>query len=232
MDIRQQSLHCFRDLPKTSGGGVLGRYLKQRRVDIGWFLGMPSESTLWPCPFQFLLYSARGLLRFGESRCLHVQGWSVQAEESVQFMARLHGRLGGDITHKTTRSEESMLSQLWSWRVLSSRIWRHIVRWKYKKFWEEFAYFPLIWHGPHRKRYVQQLFYCCVCIRCRGNAFNGRHRLMGGIYKVRRWDPFRCHNMHTKFRKEWFRHSKVDSGRYIDAQTARRSHRHNFIFWK
>jgi hypothetical protein len=29
----------------------------------------------------------------------------------------------------------------------------------------------LIWHGPHRKHRVQQLFYCWVCIRCRGNAF-------------------------------------------------------------
>jgi hypothetical protein len=27
----------------------------------------------------------------------------------------------------------------------------------------------LIWHGPHWKRSVQQSFYCCVCIRYRGN---------------------------------------------------------------
>jgi hypothetical protein len=25
-------------------------------------------------------------------------------------------------------------------------------------------------HGPHRKRRVQQFFYCCVCIRYRGNV--------------------------------------------------------------
>jgi hypothetical protein len=29
----------------------------------------------------------------------------------------------------------------------------------------------LIWHRPHRKWRVQQFFYCCVCIRCRGNIF-------------------------------------------------------------
>jgi hypothetical protein len=28
----------------------------------------------------------------------------------------------------------------------------------------------LIRHGPHRKRSVQQFFYCCVCIRYRGNV--------------------------------------------------------------
>jgi cytochrome c oxidase assembly factor CtaG len=40
-----------------------------------------------------------------------------------------------------------------------------------KKFWEELiAYFPLIRHGQHRKRCVQK-FYCCVCIRCRGNVY-------------------------------------------------------------
>jgi hypothetical protein len=41
-----------------------------------------------------------------------------------------------------------------------------------KKFWEELiAYFPLLRRGPHRKRRVQQFFYCCLCIRCRGNFF-------------------------------------------------------------
>jgi hypothetical protein len=41
-----------------------------------------------------------------------------------------------------------------------------------KKFWEEIiAYFPLIRHGPHWKRRVQQFFYCCVCICYRGNGY-------------------------------------------------------------
>jgi hypothetical protein len=69
------------------------------------------------------------------------------------------------------------------------------------KFWEELiACFPLIRRGPYRKRRVQQLFYCLVCIRYRGNVFtkplpiNSReihieaHRLMEGIYEVGRWD--------------------------------------------
>jgi hypothetical protein len=28
----------------------------------------------------------------------------------------------------------------------------------------------LIRHGPHRKRHVQQIFYCCVCVCYRGNV--------------------------------------------------------------
>jgi hypothetical protein len=36
---------------------------------------------------------------------------------------------------------------------------------KVKKFWEELiAYYPLIRHGPHRKRHIQQFFYCCECV--------------------------------------------------------------------
>jgi hypothetical protein len=68
-----------------------------------------------------------------------------------------------------------------------------------KKFCEELiAYFPLIQHG-------QQFFYCCVCIRCRGNDFtepfpsNGTgihtYKLMRGIYEVRRCDGLRCNDI-------------------------------------
>jgi hypothetical protein len=35
---------------------------------------------------------------------------------------------------------------------------------------------------------------------------------MGGIYEVRRQDWLRFHDIHTKFHKNWFRHSKVDMG--------------------
>jgi hypothetical protein len=31
--------------------------------------------------------------------------------------------------------------------------------------------------------------------------------LMGGIYDVRQWDGLRCHDTHTKFNKDWVRHS-------------------------
>lgn len=36
---------------------------------------------------------------------------------------------------------------------------------------ELISYFSFIGHGPHRKRRVQKWFYCCVCIRCYGEAF-------------------------------------------------------------
>jgi hypothetical protein len=44
---------------------------------------------------------------------------------------------------------------------------------------------------------------------------------MGGIYDVRRSDGLSCHDKHTKFHKDWFRHSKVQRGdtythRHID----------------
>jgi hypothetical protein len=82
---------------------------------------------------------------------------------------------------------------------------------------------PLIQHRPYRKWRAQQFFYCWVCIRCCGNLeplpSNVRggmniqtHRLMGGIYDVRRWDELRCRDIHTKFHKDLFRHSKVDRG--------------------
>jgi hypothetical protein len=42
---------------------------------------------------------------------------------------------------------------------------------KYKKFWEELIdYFPLILHRLHKKRRLQQSFYC-LCILCRLNVF-------------------------------------------------------------
>jgi hypothetical protein len=42
-----------------------------------------------------------------------------------------------------------------------------------KKFWKELiTYFPLIRHEPHTKRCTKQFFYCCICIRCRGNVFS------------------------------------------------------------
>jgi hypothetical protein len=41
-----------------------------------------------------------------------------------------------------------------------------------KKLWEELiTYFPSKQHGPHRKRHVQQFFYCFMCICYHGNVF-------------------------------------------------------------
>jgi hypothetical protein len=102
-------------------------------------------------------------------------------------------------------------------------LFRHLPGGTEDKFWEELiASFRMIRHGPHRKRRVQQFLYCCVCICCRGDVFtepspsNDRrihiqtHRLMGRIYEVRHWDWLRCRDIHSKFHKDWFRHSNVD----------------------
>jgi hypothetical protein len=73
-------------------------------------------------------------------------------------------------------------------------------------------------HGPHRKRHVKQLFYCCACIRCGGNVFTelfpsndrifteplprndrGTTQIDGrDLWSTPlRW--LRCHAIHTKF---------------------------------
>jgi hypothetical protein len=93
-----------------------------------------------------------------------------------------------------------------------------------------------LWYDTDRMERVQQ-FYVCACIRCRGDVFTEplpsndkriqmeTHRLMGGIYELRRWDGLRCRNIHTEFHKDWFKHSKVNSGGYTDTQTAMWSHK-------
>jgi hypothetical protein len=81
-------------------------------------------------------------------------------------------------------------------------------------------------------------------IRCRGNVFtkslpsNDRgihiqtHRLMGGIYEIRRWDGLRCHDIYTKFHKDWLRPSKVDMGGYMGIQEAWWSLKPTFTFFE
>jgi hypothetical protein len=55
----------------------------------------------------------------------------------------------------------------------------------------------------------------CLTNRCLATT-EGIHiqtqGLMGGICEVRRRDRIRCHDIHTKFQKDWFRHSKVYKG--------------------
>jgi hypothetical protein len=80
----------------------------------------------------------------------------------------------------------------------------------------------LIRHGPHWKRCVQQFFYCCVRVLYRGNIFTeplpsndrGIHIQTDrrDFFKLGRWDWLRCRDIHTKFHKDWFRHSKVNRG--------------------
>jgi hypothetical protein len=50
------------------------------------------------------------------------------------------------------------------------------------------------------------------CLTTIGGVYIQTYRLMGGIYEIRRWDGLRCHDINTKFHKDWFTHSKVDMG--------------------
>jgi hypothetical protein len=90
-------------------------------------------------------------------------------------------------------------------------------------FWEELiVYFPFIWNRPNRERCVQQFCCCCTCICCHSNGFTKllpssdrglymqTHRLMGGMCELCHWDDLRCHDIHTKFHKDWFSHSEVN----------------------
>jgi hypothetical protein len=44
---------------------------------------------------------------------------------------------------------------------------------------------------------------------------------MGGIYEICRGDGLRCHDIHTRINKDWFRHLKIDSGEYTNKQAQR-----------
>jgi hypothetical protein len=60
-----------------------------------------------------------------------------------------------------------------------------------------------------------------VCTEA-GTVLRTVDRLMGGIYIVNRLDGLRYHNIQirSKFRKDLFRHSKVDGGRiYTDTRS-------------
>jgi hypothetical protein len=39
------------------------------------------------------------------------------------------------------------------------------------------------------------------------------------IYELCRWDGVSCHDIHTKFHKDWFSHSKVNRGKHIQTDT-------------
>jgi hypothetical protein len=55
---------------------------------------------------------------------------------------------------------------------------------------------------------------------------------IGDIYEVHRSDGTRCHDIHTKFHKDWFRNSKVDMGGFTDTQTACWPHKPILLFLK
>jgi hypothetical protein len=79
--------------------------------------------------------------------------------------------------------------EVW-WRWLSKRyrfkVWILIN----KNVWEDLiAYFHFIRHEPHRKQRLQQFFFCCVCIRSRGNILWNHHlAMMEGINKQTQTD--------------------------------------------
>jgi hypothetical protein len=52
--------------------------------------------------------------------------------------------------------------------------------------------------------------------------------IIGGFYYLHLWDELRCHDIHTKFHNDWFRHSKINKGGYT--QRARWYHKPTFIF--
>jgi hypothetical protein len=55
---------------------------------------------------------------------------------------------------------------------------------------------------------------------------------MGGIYEAFRLHGLKCHDIHTKFLKNYFRNSKVDWGADTDTQKTLCSHKPTFIFPK
>jgi hypothetical protein len=89
---------------------------------------------------------------------------------------------------------------------VSKCVRNHLIQ--HNTFWEELiAYFPFIWHGPHKKRRLRQFFVTagtCLPSRClatiRGTYIQTQ-RVIGGIYEVRRWDGLRCHDRQIKFHK-------------------------------
>jgi hypothetical protein len=95
-----------------------------------------------------------------------------------------------------------------------------------KKFWEELiAYFP-----SSNMSIIENNSFIFPCVFVAAvmflpsrwlsttGVYSYRHRLMGRIYELCLWDGLRCHDMHTKFHKDWLKNSKVDKR---DTQTHR-----------
>jgi hypothetical protein len=161
----------------------------------------------------------KGIMNWNEIIC-SVQGHE-EDKETVGFLKR---RVTSWPPETLAASQEEMFLMT---AIYTNHSSGHHVSYKNKKFWEELIlYFPLARHGPHIKRRVQQSFYYCVCTPCRGKVFtepflnNDRgihiqtHRLMREISELLRWDGLSCHDIHTKFHKDFFRHSKLKGGKH------------------
>jgi hypothetical protein len=100
-----------------------------------------------------------------------------------------------------------------------------------KKFWEKLiTYFPSIWYGhvendaTNNSSLQWECFYQVVTWQKWGYTLPSlwpgtteemhvqTHSLIGGFYEVRHSDGLRWHDIHTKFHKYWFRHSKDNGG--------------------
>jgi hypothetical protein len=102
---------------------------------------------------------------------------------------------------------------------------------------------PLIRHRPHRKWRGQQFICCCVyslplervwwavaqqrkegytlpslSLATIGGMHIQTHRLMGGIYEVRRWGGLRCHDIYIPSLKIGSGIQKLIGGGYTDTQ--------------
>jgi hypothetical protein len=128
-------------------------------------------------------------------------------------------------------------------RILSNRNIKGLI--ENKRFWEELtAYFP--WYDMDNiENKTIDISYIVVCEFVAAVIFLASrflatirgihirtHRLMRGIYEVRRWDGPSFRYIHTKFHKDWFRQSKVNREGYSDTQTAWGYHKPTFIFSK
>jgi hypothetical protein len=100
----------------------------------------------------------------------------------------------------------------------SSEIWTFVTN-----FWEQLiVYIPFMIHEPSRKKpSIDSSFVAMYSLprqrfsgslRSNDREYTYRHRLMRGIYEVRRWDGLGSHAVHAKCYKVWFSHSKVNRG--------------------
>jgi hypothetical protein len=73
------------------------------------------------------------------------------------------------------------------------------------------------------------------CLATIGRIHTKAHRLVGGIYEVRRSDGLKYHDINTMCHKDWLRHSEVNGVgiyRHTDKRRACRSHKLTFTFSK
>jgi hypothetical protein len=103
---------------------------------------------------------------------------------------------------------------------------------------ELIACFYLIRQKPYRKRRLQQFIVAartCLLSRCLATIMGIYMETQNDGSDLRctplRWAHVRCHVIHTKFHKNWLRHSKVKVDVYRQTPI-RLSHKSTLIFFK